>query len=373
MRTITKCILTTGIITGGVFTYSKVYKAQWGKLDPLTFWKKLDQVTVPTTGPTRRTIVRKKVFSGSLIPHKEIKLEAHVTGIVDKLFVCVGDYVQQGAVIARIKIQPNPKEVAAAESKLRLASIDLSQTRAKYLRNKQLFSKKMLAKEAYEASLAVWEQTKEKLAAAQKQLELSQRGYTTAKGVAANIVKATTKGTILDLPVREGSIVQAVSEKASGTTVALIGDMDHFLFSAKVSELDVVHLTKGMTFTASLNALNEEKLRVTLTKISPKASEVEFKKGEIKFEIEGIIQKPKKSKVTLRAGYAALAEVILEQVKDVLAVPESMVRMEGTTYFVKCLHEGKVVEKKVVLGLSDGMYVEVKKGLTEVDHLIVET
>lgn len=370
MRTITKFILTTGIIAGGVFAYSKAYKDQWSKLTQVAL--RLDQVTFQTTGPTRRNIVRKKVFSGNLVPHKEIKLEAHVTGVVDKLFVRVGDYVQQGAAIARIKIQPSPKKVAAAESKLRLASIDLNQARAKYLRSKQLFSKKMLAKEAYETDLAAWEQIKEKLAAAQKELEISQHGHTIAKGTAANIVKATTKGTILDLPVKEGSMVQAVREWTSGTTVALIGDMDRFLFSAKVSELDVVHLTKGMTFTASLNASNEEKLKVRLTKISPKASEEEFKKGEIKFEIEGIIiQKPKK--VALRAGYVALAEVLLEQVNDVLAVPESMIQMEGTSYFVKCLREGKVVEQNVVLGLSDGLYVEVKEGLTEADHLIVET
>ena len=380
MRTITKFILTTGIIAGSVFAYSKVYKAQWDKLSQVAFWRKLDrislkldQVTFQTTQPTRRTIVKKKVFSGSLMPHKEIKLEAHVTGVVDKLFVRAGDYVQSGAAVARIKIQPNQKEVAAAESKLRLASIDLNQARAKYLRSKQLFSKKMLAKADYEAAVATWEQTKEKLAAAQKELEISKLGYTTTKGAGANIVKATTKGTILEVPLSEGSMVQAVSDKAAGTTVALIGDMDRFLFSAKVSELDVVHLTKGMTFTASLNAFNEEKLQVTLTKISPKASEEEFKKGEIKFEIEGMIQKPKKSKVTLRAGYVALAEVILEQANNVLAVPESMIQMEGTTYFVKCLNEGKVVEKNVVLGLSDGLYVEVKEGLTEADRLIVET
>ncbi|WP_342265644.1 efflux RND transporter periplasmic adaptor subunit [Cardinium endosymbiont of Philonthus spinipes] len=373
MRIITKLILTTGILTGGVFAYAKLYKDQWNKLDQLAFWRSVDQVVVPTTQPTCRTIVRKKVFSGSLIPHKEIKLEAHVTGIIDKLFVRVGDYIQQGAAVARIKIQPKPQQVQVAASKLRLATIDRNQARAKYLRNKQLFSKKMLAKEAYEASLAEWEQSKEKVVAAQKELEISQRGYTTTKGAAANVVKATTKGTILDLPVKEGSMVQAVSERASGATVAVIGDMDQFLFSAKVSELDVVHLTKGMTFTASLNALNEEKLQVTLTKISPKASEEALKKGETKFEIEGVIRKPKKSKVTLRAGYIALAEVILEQANDVLAIPERMVHMEGATYFVKCLHEGKVVKKNVVLGLSDGIYVEVKEGLTEADHLIVET
>ena len=372
MRTITKFILTTGIIAGGVFAYQKVYKGQWEKLDQIAFWRKVDQPTFQTIKPTRRTIVRKKVFTGSLIPHKEVKLATHVAGMVEKLFVRVGDYVQQGAPIARIKIQPNPKEVAAAESKLRLATIDCGQARAKYLRNKQLFSKKMLAKEAYEAALASWEQTKEKFVAAQKELEITQRGYATGKGAGANIIKATTKGTILDLPVKEGSMVQAVSKQGAGTTVAFIGDMDCFLFSAKVSELDVVHLAKGMTFTASLNAFNKEKLQVTLTKIAPKASEEEFKKGEIKFEIEGIIQKPKKSKITLRAGYLALAEVILEQVKNVLAIPESTIYTEGTNYFVKCLRAGKVVTKNVTLGLSDGLHVEVKEGLTEADHVIVE-
>lgn len=364
MRIITKMILTTAIITGGGFAYSKLYKDKWGKLDQATF---------QTTEPTRRTIIRKKVFSGSLIPHKDTKLEAHVTGMVDKLFVQVGDHVQKGSIIARIKIMPSAKELEVAESKLRLAAIDLNQARSKYLRSKQLFSKKMLSKEAYEANVAVWEQTKEKLAAAQKQLEITRCGYTSAKGAGANILRATSKGTILNLPIKEGSMVQAISEKASGTTVAVIGDMDQFLFSAKVSELDVVHLRKGMTFIASLNAFNEEKLKVTLTKIAPRASEEEFKKGEIKFEIEGIIQKPKKSKITLRAGYLALAEVMLERVNDVLAIPESMVQIEEKNYFVKCLSDGKPVKKNVILGVSDGLYVEVKEGLTEADLLIVET
>ncbi|MGI2299466.1 efflux RND transporter periplasmic adaptor subunit [Candidatus Cardinium hertigii] len=364
MRTITKFILATGLIAGGVFAYSRVYKVKWSKFH---------QVTFKTTQPTRRTIIRKKVFSGTLIPHKEINLETHLTGIVDKLWVEVGDHVQQGTKIARIKIQPNPKEVEEATSKLRLASINLNQARAKYLRSKHLFTKKMLAKETYEAALASWEQTKEAFASAQKALQICQQGYTHAKGANANLIKATTKGTILALPAKEGSMVQATGSNARGTTVAIIGDMDRFLFSAQVSELDVADLTKGMTFIASLNAFNEVKLQVTLTKIAPKASQKGLKNGEIKFEIEGLVQQPKKSKVTLRAGYLALAEVVVGQVKNVLAVPESMIQMEGKHCFVKCLHEGKIVPKNVVLGLSDGLYVEVKEGLTAADHLIVET
>lgn len=363
MRITTKFIVTTALISGIYFFYANVYKPKWGKVAPVAF---------QTIHPDYRTIVRKKVFSGSLLPYKEIKLNAHVTGIIDKLLVQVGTYVQKGAPIARIKIQANPKEVEAAQSKLRLVTIDLNQARSKYARIKQLFIKKMIAKEAYEASLATWEQAKENCNTAKKALQIAQLGYTPGKGATSNMVKATTQGTILALPVKEGSMVQGSDQTASATTVAVVGDMDYFLFSAKVSELDVVHLTKGMTFTAYLNAFNDERLQVTLTKISPKASEEALDKGEVKFEIEGIVKKEKKRKVTLRAGYLALAEVILEKVTNVLAVPESMIHMEGKKYFVKCLRNGKAVEQYVVLGLSDGCYVQVKEGLTEQDQLIVE-
>ena len=53
MRTITKFILTTGLIAGGVLAYSRVYKVKWSKFH---------QVTFKTTQPTRRTIIRKKFF-----------------------------------------------------------------------------------------------------------------------------------------------------------------------------------------------------------------------------------------------------------------------------------------------------------------------
>lgn len=360
MRTTTKFLLISCILAGAFFAYSKKIP-----------FRPLPTVSFKTASPTRRDIVRKKVFTGSIIPHKEIKIASHITGLIDKLLVNVGDYVQQGAAIAQIRIQPNTKEIERAESRVRLAAIQLNQCRNKYLRNKQLFSKKMLAKEAYESSLADWEQAKEKASAAEKDLQIVQRGYTKEKGAGANIVRSTTRGTVLDLPVKEGSLVQTASSQSLGTPVAVIGDMNHFLFSAKVSELDVIHLTKGMSFEISLNASKEDKFQVTLTKISPKASEADLKKGEVKFAIEGIIHKPKHAKLTLRAGYLALAEIVVERASNVIAIQEKMIQIEGKTYFVNCLVGGVSVKKKVVLGVSDGLYAEVKQGLTEKDQLII--
>ncbi|ROT47083.1 efflux RND transporter periplasmic adaptor subunit [Candidatus Cardinium hertigii] len=360
MRIITKLVVVLCVVAGGYFAYSKVYK-------------RLPTVTIKTEQPTRRNIVHKKVFSGNLIPHKEIKLKTHMTGVVEKLFVRVGDYIPQGAAIARIKIQPSTKAIEDAESKLRLASIARNEARTNFLRNEQLFKKKMLAKQAYEKFVTDWEKEKENFAMAQKHLQIAQRGYTKEKGIDVNVIKATTKGTILALPAKEGSMVQETSTQSEGgTTVAIIGDMDQFMFSAQVTDLDVVYLTKGMTFEASLNAFPEEKFQVTLTTIAPKANEKGLERGDVKFDIEGTISKPKKSKIILRAGYVVLAEVIVEQVQQVLAIPDKMIQEEGHTYFVKCWNGTENINKNVVLGLSDGLYTEIKEGLTEADQLIIE-
>lgn len=367
MRIITKLFLTSCILAAAYFGYLDYANKRF------IFRYTLPKQTYKTTSPTRRDIERKKVFVGNIIPHKEIKIESHITGLVEKLLVNVGDYVRQGTPIARIKIQPDAQAIETAESKLRLASIQLDQHRNKYLRHKRLFNKKMLSKEAYESSLADWEIAKENKSAAEKNLQITKYGYTKAKGADANVIKSTTKGTVLNLPAKEGSLVQQAKNQSTGngTSVAVIGDMDHFLFSAKVSELDVIHLTKGMSFNVILNASKEDKFRVTLTRVSPKANEKDLNNGEARFEIEGMIHRPKDSKNILRAGYIAIAEIIIEKATNVLAVQEKMIQKKEKDYFVECLEAGVPVQKKVVLGLSDGMYVEVKKGLCEQDQLIV--
>lgn len=344
-----------------------------GAIFALLGYKKLcglQNKTFQTAQPTRKQILYKKVFVGNLIPAKEIRVNTHITGVVEQLFVQEGDYVQQGAAIARIAIQPDPEKVAGAKNVLQLAAIKRNKVRNKFLRNRLLFRKKMLAKEKYEESLAEWETAQEELTAAKKKLQIIQQGYAKTEG--ANIIKATTEGTILSLPAREGSMVEEGKHRGEGSLIALIGDIANFLFSAKVAEIDVVHLKQGMSFEVSVNALKEEKLHVTLAKIAPKASEEEAKRGEIVFTVEGLVTQPKNKKILLRAGYVARAEVVLAQVDNVVAVPEKVIQREGESDFVHCLEGGKVIKKKIKVGLSDGLYAEVKEGLTEMDQLITE-
>lgn len=81
-----------------------------------------------------------------------------------------------------------------------------------------------------------------------------------------------------------------------------------------------------------------------------------------------------KAGITLRAGYSSNAELIIDERKDVLVVPERLVTYEdnGKKSFVEIPEGSKNVPKKVEvkLGLSDGMNVEVLSGLKENDKVV---
>ena len=75
----------------------------------------------------------------------------------------------------------------------------------------------------------------------------------------------------------------------------------------------------------------------------------------------------------IRAGYSANAEIVLKRALDVLTIPESCVEFSGDSTFVQIVKQEKpeqLFEKRpVTVGLSDGIKIEVKEGLTENDKI----
>ena len=369
MRIITKFFLGILFIAIGCVVYYKGYINISGR-------SKLESAaTVQTIHPSYKDISHKRVFRGNIVPYKEVEVYSNIFGNVEKLFVKIGDHVEKGMPIAQIIQKYKTEDVEKIEREVRLKLMDLEKIKKIHLRKEYLFNKKMLAKEDYENSLADFNKARESLNNAKKQLQNLKLGYVKEKGIGSTIIKAPIKGTILDIPIKEGCNVM---QNKSGGLIALIGDMDRFLFTAQVKELDVVHLRKGMSFNICLNVFKNEKFKVTLTNISPtsncKNNDNYSNNGEECFSIEGIVTVPPshKTKHMFRAGYSALAEIIIEQAKDVLAIPENLIQTEEQLYFVWCLHNNKKVKKYIELGLSDGLYVEVKQGLTEEDLLIIE-
>jgi hypothetical protein len=118
---------------------------------------------------------------------------------------------------------------------------------------------------------------------------------------------------------------------------------------------------ENMPIKLTIGALNDRSFDAKLEYISPKGTE---ESGAILFEIKAA------AKITedifVRAGYSANAEIVLQSVTDVLSIPESSVEFSGDTSFVYVLtnEEPQQFEKRSIeIGLSDGIYIEVKEGL----------
>jgi HlyD family secretion protein len=318
-------------------------------------------------------ITDKRVISGNLVPCKEVALKTEISGILDKLYVAIGDKVTQGTAIARIKVLPKSNEIENANKELRIAQITQAAAAAQYQRSKQLFDKKMLSLEKYEQDVKVWEIACEEAAYAQKRLNFVLEGHIAGTQGASNTVKSTLEGIVSELPCKEGSIVMAHGNFKTGSIIATISDMSTFLFQGRVGEMEVAYLRPGMQFEVSLMAVKGKKFPATLTKIAPKALASEGDKS-IRFAIEGTVHINSKDKKSMRAGYTATADIVLDKAINVLAIKEQYVYTEGTSGasapFVWVYENNKSVKKHVELGISDGVYVAITQGLTASDQVI---
>lgn len=181
------------------------------------------------------------------------------------------------------------------------------------------------------------------------------------------MISSTVDDMVLDLPNEEGSSVVERNTFNEGTTIAVVADMSDLIFEGKVDESDVNKLENGMPLVVTVGAILDNTFKANLEFISPKGIDEE---GSIKFEIKAALANIPDN-VFLRARYSANADVILNKINQVVAVQErDVIYEEGDLAFVKIETSSQSYEKKEIeLGLSDGIYVEVKTGLDTLTNI----
>lgn len=312
--------------------------------------------------PTRADIVKKTVATGSIVPRKEVELKPRVSGIVSKILVEPGDQVKAGDLVATIDIVPDTQRLTQAQAAVRSAKISADNARNELARADKLKAKGLMPESEYNRYKLEYELRQAELAAAQDNLQVIRKGASRAAGKARNTeVRSTVAGTVLDVPVKEGMSVIESNNFNAGSTIAVVADMSDMIFEGTVDESEVGKLRVGMPLDIRVGALDNDVLSGTLEYIAPKGV---VKDGAIQFQIRAAIQ-PKPG-VTIRAGYSANADIVLDKVENVLAIDESVVTFDGDKAFVEIETAPQTFERREVqLGLSDGIRVEVKSGIDE--------
>lgn len=334
-------------------------------------WKKAQpEVTeYEIVTPERGTVETKTVATGNVEPRYEILIKPQISGIISEVLKEAGQRVTEGEIIAKVKVIPEMGQLNSAESRVNVARISLDQVENTHRRDEQLFKQGILTAEEFDVSKANYRKAKEELANAQSSLEIVRDGISrNSRSSSTTQIRSTITGMILNVPIKVGNSVIQSNSFNDGTTIASVANMNDMIFRGNVDETEIGKIREGMPIKLTVGALGTRTFDAVLEYVSPKGEE---KNGAIQFEIKAAVSLPDTSFV--RAGYSANAEIVLERAANVLTIPESTVEFHGDTAFVQVVKQEKpkqIFEKRQIkTGLSDGIKIEVKEGLTEKDKI----
>lgn len=349
---------TAGVITAFVVLFSFYY--MWKQSQPIPEIYELHQ-------PSKRDIVKQVVATGILEARVEIELKPKVTGVIDELNVKAGDKVHRGDRIATIRVIPDMATLNEAQNRVVAARINLEQVERDANRCSALFNSGVVSRAEYEQMQNSLAKAREQEAAARSQVEVITKGVSQRSGDAnTTVVVSSMDGIVLSVPVKVGSTVSGSSQYSQGTTVAKVGNMNDVIFKGEVDEIQVAHLQLGMHVSLVPGAMQDVTISGRLEYISPECTLVN---GTRKFEIKVAADIPEG--INVRSGYSVNATIELQKAVNVLSVDEVCVSFDnGKAYVYRLVSDKDDTAHQqweripVTVGLSDGLYIEIKSGVT---------
>ena len=333
------------------------------------------QVNYETLEPAVRDLSKTTVVTGKIEPRDEVAVKPQISGIITELLKEAGQHVEAGEIIAKLKVIPDMNQLASAESRVRLASINCAQAKTDFERQQKLYDKGLISANDYEKVRQSYNQAREEVAVAQEQLELTRDGVSASNASSSNtLVRSTISGIILDIPVKVGNSVILSNTFNDGTTIATVADMSNLIFRGNIDETEVGRLSVGMPMDITIGALQDLEFSASLEYISPKATATTG--GANQFEIKAAVKlasSDTSDAAFIRSGYSATAQIVLEETAQVLTIPESAVEFSGDSTFVYLIggteKQPVYTRTPIEIGLSDGIHIEVKKGLKKTDRV----
>ena len=317
-----------------------------------------------TITPEIADLEKTTVATGKVEPRDEVLIKPQISGIISEVYKEAGQTIKQGEVIAKVKVIPELGQLNSAESRVRVAEISTAQAETDHERIKKLYNDKLISREDYEKSEVEIKKAREELQTAKDALEIIKEGITkNSASFRSTLIRSTIDGLILDVPIKVGNSVIMSNTFNDGTTIATVANMNDLIFKGKIDETEVGRIHEGMPVKLTIGALQNLTFDAELEYISPKGVE---ENGANQFEIKAAVHAP--DSVQIRSGYSANAEIVLQRAQKVLAVPEGIIEFSGDSTFVwvmtDSIPEQKFERRQIKTGMSDGIKLEIKEGLT---------
>jgi HlyD family secretion protein len=336
-------------------------------------------------------LARSVVATGKIQPLAKVEIKSKASGIVKRLYVDYGDHVKEGQVLA--ELDREQLEAAVRESKANLLSAqaawernkieaegpDLPFLKTALERARKLYADGLIAPSLLEDADKAYQLGLNKQTAAKSQAAVSKAEVEKAR---ASLEQAETDlryativspmdGLVLSRDVEVGDAVSSILVLGSqATLVMMLGDVSEVYVLGKVDEADIGRVYLGQRARIVVESFKEKSFEGKVTKISPLGKE---KDNVTTFEVRVSIQNPGGQ---LKTNMTANAEVILEERKGVLTVPESAVLYDKDRKPSLEVPDPKAPNGKrklaVKLGISNGVKTQIVEGLREGDKVVLQ-
>lgn len=320
-----------------------------------------------TTTPFTSSIQKTSVVTGKVIPEDEVEIKPQLNGIIQQILVEEGDVVQNGDLIAIIKVVPDERSVYGGQSQVNSAKLNVQNAEKQMERANELFSKQIISQQEYEDFELRFSTAVENLRAAENDLEIIKEGSVSGSSTANTNIRATVSGTILEIPVKLGDQVIAANNFNAGTSVAIIADLNKMIFEGQVDEAEVGKLEIGQELKINMAAIPDREFDAKLKFVAPKGTE---QGGAVQFKIEADVTLDEDSFV--RAGYSANGSLVVDNRQDIMVIAEALLQFDRRTQqpFVEIEISNQNFERKdIEIGLSDGIKVEIISGIEMTDKI----
>jgi HlyD family secretion protein len=354
---------------------------------------------------TRGDVARSVVATGKIQPITKVEVKSKASGIVEKLYVDINNQVHKGQQLAQLdqqeivaQVEAQRAQLAAAEAnvatyeaniaqdKVNANAPDLPMYKATLDRNLEMQKQGIVSRQAlddankdYLAALTRRDSSKAqigvdtaKLKQARAQVQQAQAGLKQLEEqLSYTTIVAPMDGVILSRDVEIGDAVSSILVLGSTATLVMTeGDINEVYVQGKVDEADIAHVYMAQPARIKVESFRDRVFNGKVTKIAPLGVE---KDNVTTFEVRVSINNPGGE---LKANMTANAEIILDEHKGVLMVPESAVMYDNQKKASVEIPDKKQKEGKrkipVTVGLSNGSVTEILSGLKEGDQVVLQ-
>lgn len=344
-------------------------------------WFKDEPVSYITEPVIRKNIEKTVNATGEVKAIELVTVGAQTSGKIEYLPVKVGQRIQKGDLIAQIDSTTQENDVNSAKAKLtslkaqlNAAEISAKIAEKQFIREQRLLKKNAASQEDFENAKDAFEAAKAKVTELKASIAETALALNTAEtNLGYTKITAPLDGVVVSVPVKTG---QTVNAAMNTPTIVQIADLSQMEILIEISEGDIGKVQTGAKVTYTVLSAPETVYETTLKSIDPgltlltngEYTEVVGSDEAIYYYGRLVVDNPDGA---LRIGMTTQNVIYVAQADNVLTVPVLAVKKDGAQSYVNVLTPTGIQRHAVITGLSDGVDIEIKSGVSDHDTVVI--